>query len=267
VVALDLSTVQLNMTRPSWLSDDSVMSAFRGRDSVWQRYTGDDLPVVVGPYKEDQEAYLRYFYGRTGGSFLELGALDGMSWSITRGFEAAGWHGLLIEANPPSYDKLYSSRGSTAVSVHAAVCSKAQVVHYTNDGDACCRGIAEFMSEAFLRMWHPQLTDLTDLSRYPSVACVPLSYILSEVDVQHVNLFVLDVEGAELSVLESVDWSSTVFDVIVVEADGNAPTKDQAVIDMLVGLGYVYEEHRHPNDWFLHRDFKPSSRTAPVHVL
>ncbi len=35
--------------------------------------------------------------------------------------------------------------------------SPLQTVHYADDGDSCCRGIAEFMSEDFMALRHPKL--------------------------------------------------------------------------------------------------------------
>ena len=58
----------------------------------------------------------------TAGSFVELGALDGVRFSNTIMLERCwGWRGLLVEANPVSYAALEHS-GRTAHTEHAAVC-------------------------------------------------------------------------------------------------------------------------------------------------
>ena len=56
---------------------------------------------------------------------------------------------------------------------------------------------------------------------------------------RHVNLFSLDVEGAELVVLKTIDWSSTKFDVLLVELDGKNGTKDDEVRALLRARGYT----------------------------
>ena len=53
-----------------------------------------------------------------------------------------------------------------------------------------------------------------------------------------VDLFSLDVEGAELAVLHTLDFSVVNFRVLIVELDGMAPEKDQAVRDLLAAKGY-----------------------------
>ncbi len=98
-----------------------------------------------------------------------------------------------------------SAGGRAQVNVHVAVCDKPQIVHYEDHGPACCRGIVEFMSDSFRQFWHPEI-DMNNLGSVPTVQCVPLSSIMDELGVRHVNLYVLDVEGAELVVLQSLDF-------------------------------------------------------------
>ena len=43
------------------------------------------------------------------------------------------------------------------ITIHTAVCDKQRTVHYVDEGMACCRGIAEFMSRGFLERRHPQV--------------------------------------------------------------------------------------------------------------
>jgi hypothetical protein len=52
---------------------------------------------------------------------------------------------------------------------------------------------------------------------------------------------VLDVEGAELRVLQSLDFSRLTVDVIVIEADGRDAAKDLAVVKLLVANGMKHE--------------------------
>ena len=92
------------------------------------------------------------------------------------------------------------------------------------------------MDRGYLQRWYPTLVSKGDLSAadwsdIPSelaasnitvlpVACVPLLAILDALGLSWVDLFVLDTEGAELSILRTIDWSRISFGVIVVEARG-----------------------------------------------
>jgi hypothetical protein len=102
------------------------------------------------------------------------------------------------------------------------------------------------------------------------VECIPLADILSAYGACHVNLFVLDVEGGELSVLQSIDWSRVSFDVLCVEAqdrvhrtgDAVAYGYDQPVIDFLAARGYVHFGMVAHNHWFVRDGFEPISWQA-----
>ena len=74
-----------------------------------------------------------FFWGRTRGSFLELGALDGELFSKTLGvFERIlAWRGILIDASPQSFEILTNKRPNQ-ISVHAAICGEARDVHWAD---------------------------------------------------------------------------------------------------------------------------------------
>ena len=169
------------------------------------------------------------------------------------------WLGVHIEAAPSSYARLARNR-PRQLNAHVAVCEQPQAVHYVEGPRAAANGILEFMSPAFLSTWHRAV----NVSALPVVSCLPLSTVLSALAVSHVNLFVLDVEGAELKVLRSIDFSRLSFDVIVVEADGSSAEKDHAVIQWLTDRGYRYDGHVLRNDWFAREGFVPAAAPDPL---
>jgi hypothetical protein len=71
------------------------------------------------------------------GTFVEIGALDGFTFSNTLMLERCfGWRGVLIEANPLNFAKLNAS-GRPSVKVQSAVCEADKdpsVVEFTVDG-------------------------------------------------------------------------------------------------------------------------------------
>jgi hypothetical protein len=148
------------------------------------------------------------------------------------------------------------------VDVHVAICKDPMTVHYADEGADCCRGIAEFMSDAFKQRWHPQLLGANAaaaLNAMPQVDCVPLTWVLEKVGLTHVNFFVLDVEGGELQVLQAIDFSKVTMDVIVIEADGGDPAKEAAIKALLSQHGYTYDGHVVRNDWFSRTSFEKST--------
>eukprot|EP01036_Dinobryon_divergens_P034540 gene34540-44645_t len=54
------------------------------------------------------------------------------------------------------------------------------------------------MPSVYIEKWYPELVaNASAVLTYPEIACVPLKYILSAIDVKHIDVWVLDVEGAE----------------------------------------------------------------------
>ena len=207
-------------------------------------------------FGEDKYAHEHFFKNKTHGIYMELGALDGIGLSNTLFFSRQlGWKGVLIEASA-HYHKLIQNRPGD-VCVHAAVCSGVSQVHFIDtEGSraSAVAGIYEFMSEAFRKQWYGNL----DISTVPTIPCLPLTHILWKAGIRHIDFFTLDVENAELQVLQAVDFSAVSFSVICVEADRSNPAKDAAVVELLQANRYRYHGHVDHNDWFLHESFQPS---------
>ena len=93
-----------------------------------------------------------------------------------------------------------------AYSVNGAVCEHETKVHYIHTQKNYTAGIAEFMSSEFLHKFHPLVyqagsppgdVSTVDWKRIPSadeIDCIPLSKVLAQMSIRHVNFFVLDVE-------------------------------------------------------------------------
>ncbi|KAL4443640.1 hypothetical protein ABPG75_011377 [Micractinium tetrahymenae] len=226
-------------------------------------------------FGEDAWLFRNVLHNRLRDFYLELGALNGRDGFNTRFFtEAAGWRGLLIEADPGMYGELTRNRPE-ALCVHAAVCDTFQQVHWHGDGFES--GIWEFMSDKFRQTWHGE----DSVEEMAAVPCVPLQYILDKFGIDTIDLWTLDVEGGELKILGTVDWSRLRVKVLVVETDGTDLAKDTAVVDLLsaagfqqvrrlseqeqaaAGVEFLGSEMARMNSFFVHRDAWQHLARAP----
>ena len=97
-----------------------------------------------------------------------------------------------------------------------------------------------------------------------TVPCVTLASILNTFGISHIDFFSLDVEGAEAEVLDTLDLTALHINVIVVEADGHNPSKDEAVRQRLLAHNFVRDESvrgteaGRRNDWFVNKRFRRS---------
>eukprot|EP00607_Mallomonas_marina_P009841 CAMPEP_0182420980 /NCGR_PEP_ID=MMETSP1167-20130531/6123_1 /TAXON_ID=2988 /ORGANISM="Mallomonas Sp, Strain CCMP3275" /LENGTH=237 /DNA_ID=CAMNT_0024597617 /DNA_START=419 /DNA_END=1128 /DNA_ORIENTATION=+ len=217
-----------------------------------------------GTDNEDFDSMERYFWGMRDGLVMEIGALNGVKHSNSYPlFNMFGWRRLLVEANP-GYASQLAKDSPDSFAFGAAICASEQSVHYITGSTT--GGIIEFMSEHFIRDWHKGLLhkDKSEWSLLPAVSviqCLPLSDILAEAQVKHVNLFVLDVEGAELSILRTIRFEVVRIDVLVVEVEAkNRPVGYQDDVTAFLGSqGYNLSWTKGRNAWYTHPLFKPFS--------
>ena len=226
------------LDRPPWLGrgPNYTMRTVTGAErSRWELQAkrvlrnGRKIDCPIGrPSPSDCEgtdAIERLFWGRQRGYCLELGALDGVRASETRRFQqAVGCRRILIDANP-NWRARRRAMAADAVGVTAAVCTARRTLHYLQHvTQPPVSGIAEFMSPRFVEHWYPEVASALRTSNASGVAalgvgglaralapagrvrvlplaCLRLSAILDAVGVAHVDFAIVDVEGAELSVL------------------------------------------------------------------
>ena len=197
-----------------------------------------------------------------------MGALDGVLYSNTLHLQKAhGWRGLLIEAAPTMYAKMVASRPHD-IGINAAICDHHRWVHFSPGGEGgtggvggpAIAGIYEFMNDVFREQWHGNV----DPARLQLIPCMPLSSLLSKFGVREIDFWSLDVEGAELQVLQTFDFSSVRINVVCIEADGHNSARDEEVIQLMQSHGYVYQESLLRNAWFTHSAFEPLSRSEHV---
>ena len=221
-----------------------------------------------------------FFWGKAGGISVELGALDG-SWrtkSQTEELEKFGWKRILIDGNP-AYRQTMPKYSPNAFCVLAAICAddgSNRVVHF--QPREYTGGILEFMGKDFLKDYHKEIYEASnprgDVSSIDwssssiqklgilPIDCVPLHVIFRRAHVQHINFFILDVEGGEFEVLQSISWSHTSFDVLCIETEkANRPEGLEAKIStFLRDKGYLVYGHIGRNSWYVRSDFVPAPR-------
>lgn len=180
-------------------------------------------------------------FSASGGTFVELGALDGHSGSQSWMMEHCyGWKGLLIEGNPVNYKQLQlADRSNATLRQWSAVCSpppgrQEGTVTFAGQEAGAVSGIASEMSKRAKGAWSHQLRGDTF-----QVPCAKLQSLMGRAQLDSATFLSLDVEGAELLVLQTFDGVQLPFDVIMVEADGHNATKDAKVESLIKESGMI----------------------------
>jgi len=203
---------------------------------------------------EDRTIYEWFFKDlKEKGTYLELGAFNGVSESNSRFFdECLEWEGLLIEANPKLKKSILQTRPHPHKLFFAASCVK-------EDANETIRFVQGSSNGHVARSAKAKQD-----RRAVDVACGPLSPVIETLFNGHINFFSLDVEGAEAQVLQTVDWNKVRVDVMISESINNhcgyTCTHRSKVRQIMKEAGYLlFVNGVYRSDLFLH----PSVQQRP----
>jgi hypothetical protein len=186
---------------------------------------------------EDMWVYKNFFFGMTEGIILESGALDGMTFSTTYMFEKyLNWTSIHVEADPRNFAKLLEAR-KESINIQAGLCTESRPLHYASRGEV--GGFVELMSDSFMSYWFDDLYNNTvEIYKLPLVLCLPMKSLLHILHLKHIDIWVLDVEGAEYSILQSTDFKAVHISFIVMECDNHSPETDTSKMNILKENGF-----------------------------
>ena len=181
----------------------------------------------VNGHKADIMLYEKYLnVKREDGIFLELGACDGVYLSNTLALEKyLGYRGILIEPGLSFYSKLIKNRPQCK-NYNYLISTKEGDIDYIGDGTGV--GGATFIldnikdkNRNWIDAWNLNRNDIKKISSRK------LSDILHDSNTKYIDFWSLDVEGAELEVLKTMDWDIPVYIICIeVSAWGIKGQKD-----------------------------------------
>ena len=190
----------------------------RARQDCRERGITPSLPLQFrSEYGEDTLLY-ELFDGRPTGVFIEVGALDGRRLSVSWIFEAIGWKGLLVEPVPERFEECRRNRpGSTVVRAAlgpaGATGSTTFVVPIDPEHQGSSHRADEGMGSDFVKGLERSGEAMRKID-------VPLTWVDRELQAagfDRVDFASIDVEGAEMDVLQGFDLDKHRPRVIVIE--------------------------------------------------
>ena len=177
---------------------------------------------------------------REDGRYLELGALDGVTYSNTKFFQDhLRFKGVLIEPLPSAYERLSRNRPNDDI-YNVAISSSKEPVSFV--GTWATAGMTSVMADSFKDTHHANAEEY-------QVNSMPLGEVLRDSGVTYLDLFCLDVEGGELEVLKTMDWTIPVY-VLCVELDGHNEEKDEGCRQILRNNGFIFEQRMCINEFW-----------------
>ena len=216
------------------------------RYNIWptlHRIISFNEPWWHGQFEQDKFVYQTFFIDRNDpGTYLDVGASDGVTFSNTYFFETLlGWRGLCIEPRPDAYEELVQNRNKM-------LCNTENVAVSGN-----CRKNQDFL---WLKGWGSGLSGLVDCydlkhsdriekekthgnhigSKVIQVDTVLLGELLEKYGMYRIDYISIDIEGAELNVLKSLDFNK--FHIKVIDVENNY--RDSKIRDFLGSKQYKF---------------------------
>ena len=204
-----------------------------------------ELNKFYGQSGEDKYIFDNYINKKTDdGFFIELGAFDGENYSNTKFFEdTLNFKGILIEANPIYYKRLLANRPKS-ICIEGAVNSfNKKFVEFI--GDNATGGILELIHHTHFDKFHKR--KLNNEEYVKKVKTQRIDKLCEEHNVEYIDFFSIDVEGGELEVLKTVNWSIPVY-IVLIELDWRNQTKNDKCRKILSDAGLVFEKKLHGRD-------------------
>lgn len=179
-------------------------------------------------------------FGDKPGYFAEIGAYNGKDFGFTWELASLGWKGVCVEPNPLSFQKLQDyyryHPGVTCLQVAVGLKKVYQLIlngPYTTTRED-------------IHLIHTRNGWVTDSSSRGTQSVIGMTLdevLISTKSPRDFELLVIDVEGAELEVLQSFTISNWLPKMVVVEANQDHPivelrVETQAINDYMIAAGY-----------------------------
>ena len=196
---------------------------------------------------EEQQLVLKYFSGKSRGTFVEVGANDPVAGSQTWLLEQNGWHGVLVEPQAKHCARLRAQRKNAQV--FQVACSAPD-----QPGERDLLIAADSGSSTLQRQRDTHGTRFIGTER---VQVTTLDRVLQAAGIEQIDFLSLDVEGHELEVMRGLDFGKFRPALILIE-DG---ARDLRRHRFLVKSGYRLVKRTQLNNWYVPRgqDFQMSS--------
>lgn len=193
------------------------------------------------------------------GFFIEAGANDGLSQSNTALYEFEyGWKGLLIEPNFKKYIECKKNRKNSIVENYALVS-----YNYTDkniNGNFDQHGYVESLTSMVYDEgdWcdeHLKMHKNDIINSLIQVPAITIGDLLEKHNINHVDLFSLDVEGYEISVLNGLNFNKIAPNYFLIETT-SFENRKKSIVDYMLEKNYkiVMDDELGVNDVLFKRN-------------
>lgn len=159
------------------------------------------------------------FKNKSGGTFIEVGAHDGISFSNTYFFERIlNWTGLCIEPNPDIFKQLVQNRICNCEPMCIADhIGKMAFLKCTGFITEMYSGLIDYYDPRHLERIENEIKEYGDTKEIIWVPCTTLDAMVEKYNLHNIDLISIDIEGAELVAIKTLNFDHVNIHIIVIE--------------------------------------------------
>lgn len=175
-------------------------------------------------YSQDKFVNDHFFRNKRNGTFVDVGAHNGVDYSNTYFFEKElGWNGLCVEPLTDRFEELTKNRN--CICVNGCVFNKNDTVIFKSisghaemlSGIDSCFDPKHSQRISNELIFHGGSSEISEKKSYT------LETLLDENKICHVDYLSVDVEGSEFEVLSGINFDKVQIDVIDIENNYHDP--------------------------------------------
>jgi len=170
------------------------------------------------------------------GTFIDIGANDGVTGSNSLLFEEKGWQGICVEPHPLIFAKLKDTRNCNCV--NACITDRDSVVDFLAVHGAAnmLSGIESFMDQRHIERIDQEITEEGGSTQRIEIEALSPSTLIDRFSVSEIDFLSVDTEGCELPILKSFFSESTIPKPKVISVENGSRTP--SLFDYLTSVGY-----------------------------
>jgi FkbM family methyltransferase len=184
-----------------------------------------------GRFGQDKYVNENFFLNKRDGSFVDIGAYDGVESSNTLFFEESlGWHGVCVEPLSNIFPKLKANRNCACLNCCASDhdgfsdflhvkpnMRPKQINNGRTSNYEKLSGLTSFYCDAHKKIIDDIILSVGGEKSLFPVKCMHVNDILATLNTKHIDLLSIDTEGSEFHILKNIDFLKYDFSVIIVE--------------------------------------------------
>lgn len=172
---------------------------------------------------QDKYVIEQIFKFKKNGTFVDIGAHDGISYSNTYYLEKElGWTGLCIEPQDENFEKLIKNR--RCVSIKGCIFNETGEKNFlkVSGPSEMLSGLLDTYDYRHLERVDLEISQLGGSREVIKIKTYNLNDLCNKNNIKHIDFLSIDTEGSEEAIIKSIDFSKINIDVIAVENNYNS---------------------------------------------